>query len=254
MSLFSFDGRIRRSQYWLSCFVAPFAGYFVIGLLYNMAYATDNAFLLILCIPVYIWILILTLAQGAQRCHDLGHSGWWQLVPFYYFCLLFQDGDAGDNEYGPSPKYKSPNMGYSQPQQSQASPRPNYHQPTNERTQYQQYRPSIHADEETRHASFGGRAQLVDSFGKSYILQPGQNTIGRMAASSSAAIQIVTDDAYMSRKHVIIDVQSNGCYLIVEPNKNTVCLNNAPLNPYNNYPLNNGDNIRIGNTELTFKN
>lgn len=33
MSLLSFDGRIRRSQYWLTNFVVPFAGYLVIGFL-----------------------------------------------------------------------------------------------------------------------------------------------------------------------------------------------------------------------------
>lgn len=253
MSLLSFDGRIRRSQYWLTNFVVPFAGYLVIGFLYGLAYATNSAIFILLCIPLLIWIIILAVAQSTKRCHDLGHSGWWQLVPFYYFCLLFQEGDMGENEYGSSPKYKNHNTGYSQPQQPQFAPRQNYYQPANERTQYQQPRASMHRDEETQIGSVGGRAQLIDSFGKSYFLRPGQNTIGRMAASSTATIQIATDDTFMSRVHAIIEVQGNGCYLMVEPNKNTVCINNSPINPYNNYLLNNGDHIRIGNTELTFR-
>ena len=55
---------------------------------------------LMLFIPViYIW-----LAQGVKRCHDLGHSGWWLLIPFYIFAMWFQEGDRGSNEYGDNPK------------------------------------------------------------------------------------------------------------------------------------------------------
>jgi uncharacterized membrane protein YhaH (DUF805 family) len=54
----------------------------------------------VLIIPM-IWFLW---AQGAKRCHDIGRSGWWQLIPFYFFVLLFQDGDSGENEYGDNAK------------------------------------------------------------------------------------------------------------------------------------------------------
>ena len=63
-------------------------------------FAITYLLFLIMLIPL-AWFM---LAQGAKRCHDRGCSGWWQLVPFYYFWLLFADGVPGSNEYGENPK------------------------------------------------------------------------------------------------------------------------------------------------------
>ena len=41
-----------------------------------------------------------------KRCHDLGNSGWFQLIPLYGFWMIFQDGIKGNNEYGINPKDK----------------------------------------------------------------------------------------------------------------------------------------------------
>jgi len=50
------------------------------------------------------WFLF---AQGAKRCHDMNNSGWYQLVPFYILWMLFYQGTAGPNNYGPDPKLES---------------------------------------------------------------------------------------------------------------------------------------------------
>ncbi len=96
---FSFRGRIRRKEYGLSLML-----YTILYVFCSILITYDNfdslLLLMILVIPM-IWFLW---AQGAKRCHDLGHRGWWQLIPFYVFWLIFQEGKPGDNEYGSNPK------------------------------------------------------------------------------------------------------------------------------------------------------
>ena len=98
---FSFSGRIRRLEYGLS-FIIYFAYAVVIGLFLGFVFPYSNSEVVmhLLLIPAY-WFM---LSQGTRRCHDLGHSGWWQLIPFYGLVMLFSDGDLGKNEYGDNPK------------------------------------------------------------------------------------------------------------------------------------------------------
>lgn len=102
---FSFNGRIRRAEFGLS-YILVFVLFFLVGILAAMLSGgnedTIDIISIVLIIPIY-WFLF---AQGAKRCHDIGHSGWWQLIPLYYLWMLFEDGDIYENEYGMSPKYK----------------------------------------------------------------------------------------------------------------------------------------------------
>lgn len=95
---FSFDGRIRRTEYGLTILCNTIVTLIMDALIINGG--NDTAVLTLLYIPM-LWF---GLAQGAKRCHDLGNSGWWQLIPFYGLWMLFQDGQAGPNEYGENPK------------------------------------------------------------------------------------------------------------------------------------------------------
>lgn len=98
---FSFEGRIRRTEYGLSIIIYSIA-YIVIAAIIGSIGGGDEAItiLFVFLIPL-LWFLW---AQGAKRCHDLGNSGWWQLIPLYGLWMLFEDGKAGHNQYGDNPK------------------------------------------------------------------------------------------------------------------------------------------------------
>ena len=93
-NVFSFNGRIRRTEYGLSL-IGFYIGYFFV-----LALTSQYPIFGLTLVPL-IWIV---LAQGVKRCHDRGNSGWWILIPYYGFWLLFADSEAGLNEYGENPK------------------------------------------------------------------------------------------------------------------------------------------------------
>ncbi|MDF0718596.1 DUF805 domain-containing protein [Kaistella sp. PBT33-4] len=95
-NVFSFNGRIRRSEYVLS-----FIGYVIAYVIITASMESEGLEAIILLYIPLLWFLW---AQGAKRCHDIGKSGWWQLVPFYMLWMIFEEGQRHTNEYGPDPK------------------------------------------------------------------------------------------------------------------------------------------------------
>lgn len=104
---FSFKGRITRSEWWLSQFIAAgymFVVYIILYILGNRAPMASEfvAFVLVVSLLLpYYWFLC---SQNARRCHDRGNSGWFQFIPFYVLWMAFGGGDKGDNMYGPNPR------------------------------------------------------------------------------------------------------------------------------------------------------
>lgn len=94
-NLFSFDGRIRRTEYGISLIIW-FAYIFICAFVFRQN--LDVYKVLFYSSYWFLW------SQGAKRSHDLGNSGWWQIIPFYMLWLLFQDGEIGENKYGQDPK------------------------------------------------------------------------------------------------------------------------------------------------------
>ena len=105
--IFGYVGRISRSSFnkalafYILCIIV------LVGLKYislqNPASDTSIAIGYFLSIP-RVFLLWFFIAQGAKRCHDIGKSGWWILLPFYFIWLCFAKGDECENEYGEVPQ------------------------------------------------------------------------------------------------------------------------------------------------------
>ena len=119
--------------------------------------------------------------------------------------------------------------------------------------------PQCGGSDETRIGSASSPAVgvLVDNLGRTYQLRSDINTIGRKAASSPASVQIATDDRTMSRSHAVIEVSHAGGKTIHilrnGANKNPSYMNGVLIGQQDQLVLNNGDRIKMGSTELTFK-
>ena len=89
---FSFEGRIRRTEYCISWII-----YFFFALFINLILETGEAsYIFFLFFPL-LWFLW---AQGSKRCHDMGNSGWYQIIPLYVLWMFFAKGEIKNNKYG----------------------------------------------------------------------------------------------------------------------------------------------------------
>ncbi len=119
-NIWSSKGRIQKMEYRISLVIIilinlvlfsfifindqKYYGYFT-SLFYDN-YGNNLATFMILFVFFFIWLpqLWFAIEQGVKRCHDMGHSGWYQLIPFYFFVMLFGNGEHGVNKYGSNPK------------------------------------------------------------------------------------------------------------------------------------------------------
>jgi uncharacterized membrane protein YhaH (DUF805 family) len=95
---FSFEGRIRRTEFGISFII-----YIILSVIVELLVEGESGGGIlgwVLFVPM-VWFII---AQSAKRCHDRGNSGWYQVIPFYVLWLLFGESENGVNEYGPNPK------------------------------------------------------------------------------------------------------------------------------------------------------
>ena len=119
---FSFTGRIRRIEYFLSAIIGGIVG----GIAYSLGLATlfmgaaagsagASFFGILLGFAALIASMWFSLAQGIKRLHDLNKTGWMILLLFipivnivFGLYMLFADGTVGPNQYGDDPKNRMP--------------------------------------------------------------------------------------------------------------------------------------------------
>jgi uncharacterized membrane protein YhaH (DUF805 family) len=92
-----FHGRIRRTEYNISLIVVSISNF----VLYLIIESFEPFILVLLAYILNVWF---SLAQGTKRCHDIGKSWWYQLIPIMQFWLIFKNSQDGTNEYGRNPK------------------------------------------------------------------------------------------------------------------------------------------------------
>ena len=97
---FSFKGRIRRAEFGLS-FLMSLVALILLSILNSMA--NTHAFTAVYGLG-FLFISYFMFAQGAKRCHDIGKSGWLEIIPGWNFRLFVKDGEPETNKYGANPK------------------------------------------------------------------------------------------------------------------------------------------------------
>ena len=106
-----FFGRARRAEYWW--FILMFLlGFCALAMVDGVTGSWNENTGMGLLSGIWSLVCVLpSLAVGARRLHDIGRSGWLQLinvVPLIGFIVLIvwyaKDGDSGPNRFGPDPK------------------------------------------------------------------------------------------------------------------------------------------------------
>ena len=111
-----FSGRSHRSEFWYFVLFSTLIQVVLslvdsaMGWVYQVD-GIENGFLSTIAMLV---LLVPAISVGTRRLHDIGRSGWWQLLMFLpvvgFLVLVFfwvRDGQAGQNLYGNNPKLAS---------------------------------------------------------------------------------------------------------------------------------------------------
>lgn len=123
--LFDFTGRANRKEFWLfmcwyialmlaAWFIVMFLSMIIGAVLFSDLGSQQGAGWIgvIICIVgSYLGALLLPLSLRTRRLHDIGMSGWWQLlllVPYLgnfalFICMLLP-GTSGENRFGEQPR------------------------------------------------------------------------------------------------------------------------------------------------------
>ena len=110
----SFQGRARRSEYWLFSLCNSLIGLLFTGAGYFAEAQKSENFITgisVASIVYSLFVLLPGLAVTVRRLHDTGHSGWYYFIafipivgPIVLLVSLCKDSVPGSNAYGSNPK------------------------------------------------------------------------------------------------------------------------------------------------------
>ncbi len=124
-NLFSFQGRLRRRDYWIGVLILLVVSVVlnsIVGMMFTPTIVVSgsnttmnmNALSGMMGASSLVSLIMLwpSIALGVKRCHDRGKSGFWcllVLIPiigwlWWLIDLGILDGTPGPNQFGPSPK------------------------------------------------------------------------------------------------------------------------------------------------------
>jgi uncharacterized membrane protein YhaH (DUF805 family) len=101
----TFEGRASRSEFWWF-----YVFTLIVGIIVDIAtHATDSSVVTVVGALVSLAIVIPSLAVASRRLHDIGRSGWWQLLTITIIGSLVliywwaQPSERGSNAFGNAP-------------------------------------------------------------------------------------------------------------------------------------------------------
>lgn len=106
-----FSGRAQRSEYWY--FILFFLIFYIALVLVDRVLGTWSAKheIGLLSTLFALGLIVPSIAVAARRLHDIGMSGWWQLIslvpiigPIIMIVLCAKDSQPDANAHGPNPK------------------------------------------------------------------------------------------------------------------------------------------------------
>jgi uncharacterized membrane protein YhaH (DUF805 family) len=110
-----FAGRARRSEYWWFALLVTLIS--IATSVLDSALDTgfgDGSSTGFFGVTANLVLLLPSLAVAVRRLHDTDRSGWWLLIALIpliglivLLVLFVQDGTAGTNRFGPSPKHEA---------------------------------------------------------------------------------------------------------------------------------------------------
>ena len=124
-----FEGRARRSEYWLFALFQFLLGcvfWLIIGVIAaassqgqgeapSPAGGASVGIIAVIFVLLWVALIIPTLAVAVRRMHDIDKSGAWILIslvplvgPIVFLVFTLLDGTMGPNRYGPDPKNRAP--------------------------------------------------------------------------------------------------------------------------------------------------